>query len=221
MIYVSIDLSIKSPGIAIQYEIENKQKTILFSFTEHKVPASSYGTFNEDEYVIIIFPNKMEEKLKQNNWNIQKDYFKRLKSNAEDLMKLINDLIQKIVLPHADKKDIIFSIEGYSYQGKGRTHDIAEYGGIMKYLIETQYQAEVRVVEPTTIKKFALKGKATKEELTEHLMIINPQLKQIYNFMKPKYIKKRSKKNPLYESPFNDLTDAYFLLQYSIAHFKQ
>ena len=218
MIHVAIDLSIKSPGIAIHYTRGGKDFNILFAFTEHKVSPCTYGKYNEDEYFIGIVRNNMDLVLVSNKWDLKKDYFKRLKYNANGLMELLNGVLLKQVIPYDDDKKIIFAIEGYSYMGKGRTHDIAEYGGIIKYLIELQWNVDVLVVEPTRIKLFALKGNAGKEELVDQLMKQNQSLRNIFEELKPKYIKKRSKKNPLYESPFNDLTDAYFLLQYSMAH---
>lgn len=214
MIYVSIDLSIKSPGIAIHYTVDNEPKIILYSFTEYNVPSSVVGKFNESSYVIAIMHNDIEKIIKSSGKSLKECYFKRLKNNAIEFSKLIDYILNEYVLPNADDKHLKFSIEGYSYNARGMAYDIAEFGGIIKYLIECKYNTEITVIEPTRIKKFAYKGNAKKDEMVEAAMRSNSTLKSIFESMLPTYKKPKSTKNPLYESPFNDLVDAYFQLMY-------
>lgn len=216
MIYVSIDLSIKSPGVAIHYTVGNEPKTILYSYTEYNVPSSVVGKFNESSYVIAIMHNDIEKVIKSSGSTLKESYFKRLKINAIEFGKFIDYLLNEYVLPYADDKHLKFSIEGYSYNARGMAYDIAEFGGIIKYVIENKYNTEIKVIEPTRIKKFACKGNAKKDEMVEAAMSSNPTLKSIFESMLPTYKKPKSTKNPLYESPFNDLVDAYFQLLYFI-----
>jgi hypothetical protein len=113
----------------------------------------------------------------------------------------------------ADDKEMKFSIEGFSYNAMGMNYDIGEFAGIIKYFIEETYKTSVMVIPPTTIKKFAYKGNATKEEMVDAAMQ-SDDIRKAFESMKEYYVKKKSEKNPLYESPFNDLVDAYFQLKY-------
>ena len=127
-------------------------------------------------------------------------------------MNVLNKTLETIK-ESADDKEMKFSIEGFSFNAKGLGMDIAEFAGIIKYFIEETYKTSVFVIPPTTIKKFAYKGNATKEEMVDAAMR-NDDIRKAFESMKEYYVKKKSEKNPLYESPFNDLVDAYFQLKY-------
>lgn len=213
---ISIDLSIKSAGVAIQYTKNNEKHIVLYSPTEYKVndEKSSYGELNKDKICIFFIHNDVIEKFKKSNLDLKEHYFDRIKHNVKMFMNVLNKTLETIK-ESADDKEMKFSIEGYSYgSAKGLNFDIAEYCGLIKYYIEETYKTKIVVIPPTTIKKFAYKGNATKIEMVDSAMKTNSDLKESFTSMKKYYMKKNSDKNPLYESPFNDLIDAYFQLKY-------
>ena len=211
---ISIDLSIKSAGVAIQYTKNNEKHIVLYSPTEYKVndEKSSYGELNKDKICIFFIHNDVIEKFKKSNLDLKEHYFDRIKHNVKMFMNVLNKTLETIK-ESADDKEMKFSIEGFSFNAKGLGMDIAEFAGIIKYFIEETYKTSVLVIPPTTIKKFAYKGNATKEEMVEAAMR-NDDIRKAFESMKEYYVKKKSEKNPLYESPFNDLVDAYFQLKY-------
>ena len=213
--FISIDLSIKSAGVAIQYKKEGKDYTILYSPTEYKVndEKSCYGEIDKNQLCIFFIHNNIVEKFKENHLDLKENYFERIKHNVKVFMNTLKHIIS-VVENYADDKEMKFSIESYSYNAQGMNYDIGEFGGIIKYYIEETYKTKVLSIPPTTIKKFAYKGNATKEEMVNAAMNRNEELKKAFNEMKEYYVKRNSEKNPLYESPFNDLVDAYFQLEY-------
>lgn len=213
--FISIDLSIKSPGIAINYKSDGVDKYVLYSFTEYKVneDMSYYGEIEKSDYVVFFTHNNILSEFKKTNTDIRENYFLRIKNNAKRFIKLLDNTIQMLSKFDDDAGEYNFSMEGYSYAAVGMSYDIAEYGGIIKYFIEEKYKTKVVIIEPTRIKKFAYKGNARKNDMVDAAMRNNKNIEKIFNEMKEYYIRKKSNKNPLYESPFNDLVDAYFQLQ--------
>lgn len=201
-ILVAIDFSIKSPGIAIY---QNNNKTFLISPSEH---VKTNYTFESKNYVVSFIPNNF---IKKNKINVKKDYFKRLKHNAEFTFNVLNSVLSTLKY-----NKIHFYIEGFSYGGSGKTHDIAECTGIFKYLILKHYNCFCEDVPPTVIKKFGTgHGNAPKDDVVS-AFIDDKNNKEIIAIFR-KIIKKMntgSKKDIIYKSPFNDIVDALFLLHY-------
>lgn len=198
MVICAIDLSITSPGVAIS---GIGKQTILLSYSEH---IKKNIVKSSQKYRIVLIPNTTKHK------HTKTEYFKRIKQNAEMLVAFINEYLKDV----KEVLRITFYIEGYSYSARGMVFDIAEMGGIVKYLIEEKYNTTIRVVEPSIIKKFATgKGNATKDVLANKIME-EEELKQMYQEIADE-IKGKSKKNFTCTSPINDLTDALFLLKYA------
>ena len=197
MIFCAIDLSITSPGIAI-HGINNK--ILLLSHSEHI------------KQHIVKFNNVIDIRLIANTYkhkHTKEAYFKRIKYNAEMIVGIINDIIK-------DNKDVHFYIEGYSFSARGMIFDIAELTGIVKYLLEQQYNININIVEPSVIKKFATgKGNASKQQMRDAIKNV-PEVFELYQQIAP-LLQGRSKKNFTSESPLADLTDAYYLLQYALS----
>lgn len=213
--YISIDLSIKSAGVAVQYTNKGKPYTILYSPTEYKINKEKcvYGEINKSELCILLIENDIIEKFKEQNLDLKEYYFKRIRHNIKLFLNTLNKIVET-VKPFDDDKVMKFSIEGFSFgSSQGMSYNIAEFAGVIKYYIEETYNTSITVIPPTTIKKFAVKGNATKEEMVNAAMEKSENLRIAFEDMKGFYLKKKSEKNPLYESPFNDLVDAWFQLE--------
>lgn len=94
-------------------------------------------------------------------------------------------------------------MEGYSFASKGLVFNIAENAGVLKHKLH-KLEIPLTIVPPTTIKKFAIKGNASKEIMYE-------------TFVKKTgidLIKAFGIKRP--DSPINDIVDAFFLMNYAV-----
>lgn len=197
-IYVGIDLSITSPGISILCD----DSVILLSYSEH---IKQNIILSDQTHQIILIANTMKYS--------KEHAFQRTKHNAEKIVELINNLLINL----KGKNHIEFWMEGYSYGATGMIFNIAEMGGIVKYMIEKEYQTRINVIAPSTSKKFATgKGNATKEAIGTALITSNNDLGKLFSTIANK-IKGKSKKNFIFESPINDLTDAYYISKYAEA----
>jgi hypothetical protein len=96
-------------------------------------------------------------------------------------------------------------IEGYSYGSKGRVFEIAENGGICKYLL-WRNGIDYEVVAPTLIKKFATgKGNATKEGMGISFMLeTNFDIKSTLGMTEKQW------------NPSSDLVDSYYVCKYGV-----
>lgn len=108
-------------------------------------------------------------------------------------------------LPDPNKIKPVFYLEGYSMGSKGLVFNIAECTGLLKHKLFMS-KAEVVIVPPTTMKKFATgKGNSDKARMYEVFREKgNPDLISIY-YTKP---------NVKVGSPVTDIVDAYFLALY-------
>lgn len=95
------------------------------------------------------------------------------------------------------------ALEGYAFAGKGKVFHIAENTGILKWKLWSEKMPCV-LVEPTTVKKFAVKGNATKPQMHEAFKKetgvdlwaqITPGKKDVGN-------------------PTSDMVDAYFICKW-------
>ena len=202
---VAFDFSIKGPGIAIA---QKGKKTLLLSPTEH---IKTNITLESKNFILSMLPNN---NVRNHKIKVIEDYFPRLVHNAEFVFNIVKQLLKTY-----EYKKITFAIEGYSFSASGRTHDIAECTGIFKYLIKKEYDEEFVLIPPTSIKKFTTdKGNCGKDVMVDKICSDNAELKKLFEVMVQKMslqkrkTKKKSKKNQLYESPINDLVDAYALL---------
>ena len=103
--------------------------------------------------------------------------------------------MEKLLIDHGlVGRDGLMVIEGYAMMAKGRVFNIGELGGVLK-LVAWEYDVDILVVPPTTLKKFCTgKGNANKEAM----------LKAVHNKWG-------------YLTFFNDEADAYALYRFGEA----
>lgn len=96
-------------------------------------------------------------------------------------------------------------LEGYSLGSKGKVFSIAENTAILKYHLLQRY-ADVRIYPPTVVKKFATgKGNSNKRAMKDayETQVTLPYLQPVSHYT---------------ESPYTDLIDAYWIMQYGLSH---
>lgn len=102
-------------------------------------------------------------------------------------------------------------LEDYAFAAAGRITQLAENGGILKAALH-HAGYEVRVVAPTTMKKFATgNGRADKDMVWAAFVEKEPQAAGWQKLCHPKAVK--------VGSPMADVADSYFLAQYGAAHY--
>lgn len=76
---------------------------------------------------------------------------------------VFNNLVKPILEKYQVTKIVI---EGYAYAGKGRVFDIAEFTGVLKYLINNHLGFEIKmaIVPPQTLKKYIAENGGAKKE---------------------------------------------------------
>ena len=96
-------------------------------------------------------------------------------------------------------------IEDYSYGSTGRVFQIAENGGVCKYLL-WKNNIECETLPPTVIKKFATgKGNADKSKMQEAFVAeTNFNIKQILGMTDKQW------------NPSSDLIDSYYICKYGV-----
>tara|TARA_Y100000310_G_C20457454_1_gene703730 strand:+ start:233 stop:802 length:570 start_codon:yes stop_codon:yes gene_type:complete len=178
MIIAGIDYSMRSPSICTFAGTERESFTYdrckFFFLTDTK----KYANF----FLKNIHGSRFQD------WNCD---FQRYKSIAD------------WAIDHLMGCDQI-AIEGYSMGSKGKTFNIAENTGILKYKIHN-LGIPLEVVPPTTIKKFATgKGNADKEKM--HKSFVNEVGLDLKQQITPD---KSSVSNPV-----SDIVDSYYICKY-------
>lgn len=96
-------------------------------------------------------------------------------------------------------------LEGYSFASIGNSFDIAENTGLFKHKLHLIGGYDVRLVAPTTLKKFATgKGNAKKPDMAEA-------------FWKENKVNIKLELGLASENPSSDIVDAYFLARYGVS----
>jgi hypothetical protein len=104
-------------------------------------------------------------------------------------------------------------LEDYAFAASGRITQLAENGGILKYMLyEFTPDVILQVVAPTTMKKFATgKGTATKDIIWTAFLHREPYAASWQKVCHPKALG--------IGSPMADIADSYFLAHYGRHHF--
>jgi hypothetical protein len=94
-------------------------------------------------------------------------------------------------------------LEGYSMASRGLVFNIAENTAILKYKL-WHADVELRTAAPTTIKKLAIKGNASKDEMYDAFLAeTNIDLKTELSYTGNKV-----------SSPVGDIVDSYYACKY-------
>lgn len=176
---IGIDYSMSCPAITIlenDYSFDNSRIQFLTNVKKYQKKCGNISGLSHREY-----SNNIER-------------FHNISSWAVDFINAYCSCIT----------DSIY-IEDYSLGSKGKTFDIAENTGILKYKLFLE-GFNVNVVSPGAIKKFATgKGNAKKEDMyfhfTQHYPVDNPLLK----------VDNVSSK---IASPISDIVDSFWIAKY-------
>lgn len=211
---IGIDFSLLSPGICI---IQNNKHTCISVYTvdaeeHHKLLSKEDGPFKILDESKTISINLRDKKDKQ---GITYSHTERNKLIAS--VEEVNALITEIK-KHTDSftGDIYVAMEGISFGSKGNTLiDICMATGILRDaivsdLLKGQHD-RFYVFSPGTIKKYALKGNAQKNELYDAI-VSKPELEHI-EFVKLLTMYKESWITPggVVKKPLDDLVDATWI----------
>jgi Holliday junction resolvasome RuvABC endonuclease subunit len=114
-----------------------------------------------------------------------------------------------VLLPDSnDGSNIELYAEGYSFGSKGMVFNIAEAMGMYKYRLFMQTGQHVRLVAPSTVKKYATtKGNAKKPQMVESFIAETGVL--LHDILG---------KRSLTVSPISDIVDSYYICKYGFEH---
>ena len=209
---IGIDFSLLSPGICIIENNKHKWISVFTTDEDHKKLLSKEGPFKILDGAKDISINLHEKNDKQ---GVTYSHTERNKliASVEEVYSLI-----KQIKKHTDSfsGDIYVAMEGISFGSKGNTLiDICMATGILRDAIVKDLlkgQADrFYVFSPGTIKKYALKGNAQKNELYEAI-VSKPELAGL-EFVKLLTMYKESWITPggVVKKPLDDLVDATWI----------
>lgn len=211
---IGIDFSLLSPGICI---IENNNHKWISVYT---VDAEDHQKLlsKEDGPFKILSESKtigINLRIKHDKKGITYSHTERNKlvASVEEVSALITEIKKHLV---GFTGDVYVAMEGISFGSKGNTLiDICMATGILRdaivsELLEGQYD-RFYVFSPGTIKKYASKGNAKKDELYDAL-ISKPGLEHL-EFVKLLNMYKESWITPgrVVKKPLDDLVDATWI----------
>ncbi len=152
------------------------------------------------------FDRNWKRKGEKTFWCTGKSYTNEYRSNIERFKNLGNWALDCIGAHETDVSRCVIYIEDYALGAKGRTFEIAENTGILKYMLE-YVKYRYSVVSPTAVKKFATqKGNSDKSKMYEAWM--SDTNFDIWKEFTP------GRKN--LSSPVTDIVDSYFLLKMAV-----
>lgn len=204
MNYIGIDMSMTSTGICV----EKNGVDLFYNFVESESKHSKKTVVAlQSENIVLIETKATHIDDKKTEYSI-KEKFK-----IENAIKMM-DAISNTIL----QEECIVAIEGISYGSSGlRGFDIAGYHYVLRRLLEENPLVKSwEIYSPGTIKKFAVKGNAKKNEMVESY-IKGEYKNNLTALLKNNdflYLGKDGnyKKNP--DSPIGDLVDSFFIKEY-------
>ena len=205
MNFVAIDFSLNSPGICT-YNDETKK----FHFISYIKEGS--GTKKEQKLQEEIGLLDDVTLVKQPDFSVSSEYSSKelLKIMRYDIMS--NQIISLILNECTDGSGFTIAFEGSSYGSKMGTNnliDMAAGAAILKMkMLAILKPTDILTIAPTTIKKFVHKGNMKKSEMWP-FFLSNEYCKgsSFHEFCKLEI--GETEKIP---KPFDDLMDAYFLV---------
>jgi hypothetical protein len=199
---VGIDFSINSPAICIQTE----SKTSFYAIIRGK--QSKANKFASD------FLNKFEY-FKTSEIPILPElkYSDNQVARIKDAKTVIRTLVDHIVSNVNDVSNTIVGIEGFSYGSKGnRLAEIAGYSYLLRYVL-IENGLNFQIFSPKTIKKIAGHGNYDKYQMIDaffHDIHVPTEIQEIINSIE---FRKSQKPIKHWLKPFEDMVDAYFIVQ--------
>ena len=181
--YVGIDFSMNSTGVCIESDGTNR----FYNFRRTNLLVRTQEVYDNADVHIID--------MGRVSINSIDNYSDREFLKLKEAHSIANTIIG--VIPEGS----CVALEGLSYGGRGtRMLDIAGFQYVLRYLLYQQSKV-LKFYPPTTVKKFVLKGNASKEDMVNEFIKIG-LLDDISDNLLDK---------DLYSSPFTDFADAYFI----------
>jgi Holliday junction resolvasome RuvABC endonuclease subunit len=163
-IYVGLDLSMVSPGIAIFDDTktgEGRYKMYGFAQRVRERDFEYHGQTTS----IVLFPAIPNLKTTKNE------------ERYEYIRKYIVDIL---LSPFTNAQDVVVGIEGYAFAAKnsGFSYKLHELGGVLKHSIWKKYPLWThRIIPPTQWKKSIVgNGHATKTDIIDYVSKNGPSL---------------------------------------------
>ena len=151
------------------------------------------------EFTYWTTKRKYECNVSTQEFSIKGELLPEYKTNEERFDYLANEVTKKVLWYWPNK----IILEGYSYASTGRAFSIGENIGVLKNKFHVS-KAEVQVVAPTQVKKFATgKGNANKE-LMEQSFIEETGWDVKKAIAQPEHT----------WNPSSDIIDAYYIAKY-------
>lgn len=193
MNFVGIDFSINSPGICIHDE---NSFDYFINIQRNKIAKKHLEVYRNSNLIFLEI-DVLSNDLTYHDVEILKV------KEAEILSRLIIEEIKKIV----DPKNTLIGIEGFSYNGIGlRSLDLAGFQYILRTNLMSNFENEFSVFSPNEIKKFAIKGNASKEQMIQAYKDLNVS-NELTTLLNNDVIKSSNK----FPKPIDDLVDAFFI----------
>jgi len=186
--FVGFDYSMSSPAMCVLGDDGLWSNSTTYFLTDKHKYARVFST--QKGFQVIGQVHKLYTKQPQRFENIARHFIEILGWHMEEPYNI--------------------SIEDYSMGSKGKVFHIAENTGLLKYLL-WKYNFEVRLVPPTTIKKFATgKGNAKKE-----------QMRDAFEQETGMDLSKIMDQSGKLDSPVTDVIDAYYIAKYAKVSYEQ
>lgn len=194
---VGIDFSINSTALCI--EVNDEEHFHLFTRGMSKGRANCL----EGTDIELIYLNDF--KSSDNLNEVESDKVYNAIELAESILKIIESYNVSIN---------VLTIEGFSYGGTGlRALDLAGFQYILRSMVALSPSIDIlKFVPPSTLKKFAIKGNASKQEMIEAFLEHAPN-NVLYDILKAEECGCVSK-NGNYQKPFDDLVDAWYIKEF-------
>ena len=208
---LGIDFSLNSPAWCLLSESGSKWGS--FHRTTKKIDrmlaleTSPFKVFSDDPSFFIQIIEK--ERADGEYWEVER-------KKIENFLVIADSFIESIK-PHIDEETVVF-MEGISFGSSGNSLiDVSMCTALIRErLVDIVGFNKLNIYSPTSIKKFALKGNAKKDELFNQIIDIysnDPLLKSLINPLKQNqhlWIKKSKE----VETPCSDLIDATWIALY-------
>lgn len=189
MIYVGIDFSMNSTGMCV----EKDGKDYFYNFRRKKLLVRTQEVYTNSNIEFVYLKG-----LPKPDTYSDVEYEKI--SEADVTANAILDILLQYNEP------MCVAIEGFSYGGKGtRMFDLAGFQYVLRYLLyKNNLVEEFKFYPPTTVKMFAIKGNAKKEDMVNSFLDkgLDNDLSNISNDLIEK---------DRYDGPYTDLVDAYYI----------
>lgn len=199
MTFIGIDYSINSTAVCIYKEGEEEK---FFNFQRAHI-AKKYMKEFEESSIDFTFLDKIPTDLSY----VEVENLKI--KEAKKVASLIITLLSK----YGIEDDLYLGIEGFSYGSAGkRALDLAGFQYILRSrLEESGFIKNWFVFTPGEVKKFAIKGNASKELMMQTYLEVEAD-NELTRVMTTGDIASR---NPKFTKPIDDLVDSYFIAHYT------